>query len=459
MSEVLVQKLTEVPTKVAKKTGINKDVTTEFSGETNKIIIPSFMSKKEAADDLMNQWNNEEQFQNFETVFEEWEWKDALRAAKITMEQTFGWVKGRETMFSSPTEISIVTNVKDGSKITEMAFAGPVSFPAWEGAKGEFGVEGSGRAYIALKAKKKFSILINRFFNDIRNFLHTQSIYRNKAVIVSSNSVPTKAGMVKVMALEITEIKPNVSIFLNEDQKTVIDNFIIDQLNDKGKRTFLFPGPYGNGKTETAINIGVEALKKGMSFFYVKEASQFTSVLTLAKNYEPCMIFLEDIDEIASGDGRNADINAILNTLDGVDTKGRDIITLFTTNHKDQINPALRRPGRIDLIVEFNNPDKQTVDRICKHYFERSNGSATLDYKTIVTKMPDASGAVVAEICKRAVKLAQRKGEITTEMVIAAMTSMKTQVDFMAEKVTNKDELKKAMHLLRDFNQGEADFQ
>jgi hypothetical protein len=45
-------------------------------------------------------------------------------------------------------------------------------------------------------------------------------------------------------------------------------------------------------------------------------------------------------------------LGAILETLDGIiETKGRIII--MTTNHREVIDPALLRPGRIDFELEF----------------------------------------------------------------------------------------------------------
>lgn len=455
MSEVLVQKVALLTQEERNKVSVT--ATTEFSRETNKIILPEGMSKKDAATELMNQHNAEEQEQDFTVTFEDWEWRDSLRAIKNVIEQEFGWVQGRETMFSSPTEINIITNVVNGSKISETAFAGPLTFAAWDKAPGAIGVRADGKAWIKLKAKKKWSILINEFFNAVRNYLATQSIYRGKAVIVESEGGAVAGVSAGEMKLEITEIKHNPAIFLEKDKQLVIENFIIDQLNDKGKRTFLFPGFYGNGKTETAINIGVEALKRGLSFFYVKHANQFTKILKLAKNYEPCVIFLEDVDEITQGTNRTADINEILNTLDGVDTKGRDIITIFTTNNKKLITAPLRRPGRIDLILEFDNPSKDVTERITRYYFQGLTGGNDVDYQEVLEKMPEASGATIAEICKRAVKLARKKGVINTGIITSSIASMLPQVDFMKDAVEIKDPVREAFETIREFNDFDPD--
>lgn len=52
--------------------------------------------------------------------------------------------------------------------------------------------------------------------------------------------------------------------------------------------------------------------------------------------------------------GRRREIQGLLNMLDGVvDTPGR--IVVMTTNYKDELDPALIRPGRIDkdLLLDY----------------------------------------------------------------------------------------------------------
>ncbi len=426
--------------------------TAVFSKETAKIIIPEGMSKLEASKDLKNQWENEEQEQDFVTMFEGWNYKDVLYAIRNTIEDHFGWIAGRPTRWESPTEIDIITNYKNGSAITEKAFIGPVRFPAYEDAPGDVGVNRGGVAYITISAKRKFGEKITLFFNAVRNFLNTRSIYRGKAVSVTWNQ------KYETVDMELIEILPNNNIVLNNDEEMVVQNFVLSQLDDEGKRCFLFTGSYGNGKTETAMRVGYEANKKGMSFFYVKDSALFSKVLGFAKNYEPCVIFMEDIDEIASGEERTNRMNDILNTIDGVETKGRSILTIFTTNHHKRINPALRRPGRIDLIINFSNPDKETVKKIAEKFFLKLNGGSTLDFDSIAAKMPEAQGAVIAEICKRSLKLYEKEGKITQSIVEAAIVSIKHQTDFMNDDVEKSNSLQESFYQVRQFLNGDVNF-
>lgn len=429
--------------------------TVEYSKELKKIIIPDGMTKKEAATDLMNQWNNEEQMQDFDINLEGWDWKDGLRAVRNVIEDKFGWLQGGTAGFwgPSPTEISIITSYHNGNPQTESAFYGPVKFAVWEDAKGTIGVNRGGTVAISIAAKKKFSVAINTFFKEVQQYLKNNSIYRNKPIIVKWDAANER------LDLEITEIKSNPNIILNDRERLVVDNFIIGQFDDHGKRTYLFTGKYGNGKSETAINVAVEALKKGLSFFYLKDSKAFTKLLAFARKYEPCLVFMEDIDEIASGEDRDEEMNDILNTLDGVETKGRDITVMFTTNHHARIAPALRRPGRIDLIVDFVNPDNDSKRKIFETYFRDLEGAETVDYEIVSPETGDVAGAVVAEIAKRAVKYAKLHGnQINTDKVRASIASMQTQIKFMDEGVEKVNKVREAVETMREFNNYNTEF-
>lgn len=432
--------------------------TAEFSEDTNRIIIPKGMTKKQAAEDLMLQYNNEEQVQDFLCILEGWDWKDSLRAVRNTMETEFGWIKGVTTESfwgkQAPIEIDIVTNIINGKTISEKAFYGKMAFPAWDNAQGEVGISIRG-AYIKVNAKRKFSVTITEFFNNVRNYLATNSIYRGKSVVVGRSN---QMGQ-EVLDLQIIEIIPNEKIFLNQKEEVTVNNFVLGDLNAKGKRCYLFTGSYGNGKTETAMRIGAKAVAKNISFFYVKKADLLVDTLQFARNYEPCVVFLEDVDETASGEQRDEQMNGILNTLDGVQTKGRDIMVLFTTNHEKRINPALRRPGRIDLIVNFSNPEKDTIEKIYRSYFTKYNGNEELDYHLLLEQCPDAQGAVIAEIAKRACKLAERDNyTISTELVLAAQASMEYQIQFMQDPIDKANEVQTAFDTIRDYMQFEKSF-
>ena len=404
---------------------------TEFSSDVKKIIIPNTMNKIQASQELERQWNDEENIIEVDRAFEDWNWKDVLVAVKKAAERHFGWVQGvtLQTFFGPqrPQEIDVVVDMKDGRKITETCFYGTFAATVWEDAEVSVGAQ-----HISAEVKKRYADDVRKFFNLVQEILDKESIYRGKSITVTKKTDPWQNIS---LDFEVFELKTSSKIILNEDIETVVRNFIIDDLGDEGKRCYLFSGGYGNGKTETAMRVGSAGLTKGMAYFYCKDADVFHMLLKQAVNYQPSLVFLEDVDEIGSGEKRDADMNRILNTLDGVQTKGNNITVIFTTNHEKRINPALRRPGRIDLVVNFGNPDKVAIAQIYKCYLSELEGSEVLDYAALAERTPECPGAVVAEIAKRAVKLCKKRGVVNDELVKAAVDSMKHHLQLMSDKV------------------------
>jgi SpoVK/Ycf46/Vps4 family AAA+-type ATPase len=330
-----------------------------------------------------------------------------------------------------PYELEIVTDVKNGKKLTETCFYGQFTATVWDDAVVDVGQYG-----VTATVKKRYANEVRVFFDLIEEILHNESIYRAKAITVTKQESPW--GEVS-LDFDIFEMKTSNKIILNEDIASVVQNFIVDDLGQEGKRCYLFSGGYGNGKTEVAMKVGAAGLVKGLAFFYCKDADVFHMLLKQAVNYQPCTVFLEDIDEIGSGSKRDADMNRILNTLDGVQTKGNDLTVIFTTNHEKRINPALRRPGRIDLVVNFGNPDKSSVAMIYKAYFEDLHGAAELDYAALAERTPDCPGAVIAEIAKRGYKLCKKRGVVNDDLLKAAIDSMKHHLALMKEDVEEQE--------------------
>ena len=75
-------------------------------------------------------------------------------------------------------------------------------------------------------------------------------------------------------------------------------------------------------------------------------------------------------------------LSFILNLIDGLrETPGR--ILIITSNNYNSLDPALIRPGRIDLTLEMNNADVNTIQQMYKYYYNCSIP------KNIVNKLRD----------------------------------------------------------------------
>jgi len=416
-----------------------KEVTAKVVvGDDERIIIPRSMTKLEASIQLKKQHEEEETLIDLIHEFNTWNYKDSLVALMKTMKDVFGWVPGVPTYsffgVSNPKEINVEVGFDSkGRSIYEPCFLGEFRISQWENAKGTAYINNSGDTAIVVTAKKKYAERVRKFFTSIQTTLTKDSIYKGKSIMVNTGINPHTGS--SILDFNFIQNKVSDKIVLNVDEERVVKNLVIAPLGKEGKRCILLTGDYGTGKTETAMRIGKEGTDKGMTFFYCKESTLFPQLLNKAKLYTPTIIFLEDIDEIGSGEERTARMNNILNTLDGIQSKGSNLTVIFTTNHVNRINKALRRPGRIDQIIEFKPCLLDTRAEIYRRLFRDVSGNETIDYQAIAEKSPEVQGAIIAEIGKRAIDISELSmdGRISDEAVYTAITSMADHIKFMEE--------------------------
>ena len=68
---------------------------------------------------------------------------------------------------------------------------------------------------------------------------------------------------------------------------------------------------------------------------------------------------------------RENGLASLLNCLDGMHAP-TNCIYIFTTNHIEKLDPALIRPGRIDLKIELNDICDETFTMFCERHFNRT---------------------------------------------------------------------------------------
>lgn len=405
-----------------------KNTPTEFSDTVDSIIIPKRMTKLEAAKELELQHAEEEKVVEKIKIFEGWAYNDGLVAIMRVSKEQFGWINAKATksFFGEdvlPSEVKIQTDIEQW----EDCFVGQFKVAAWDSATVEVSATRSGKtlaAYVKITAKRKFGQRIDEFFLAIEKELKENSIYKGKCLLWENSN------------FSFIENRGSDEIVLNTNEQLVLDNFIIKPLKSgkKEKRGILFAGPYGTGKTETALKIGRIANEVGQTFIYVKDRD-LAAALDVAKHYQPSIVFVEDIDEMANGE-RNDEINDLLNTIDGIQTKGQALTLIMTTNHKERINQAFRRPGRIDVVLNFELPNKDTMAKMYRKFLGDAEG---VNYKKMAEATPEVQGAVVKEIANRALLSVEDGEELADKHIEMSIALTKMQIDFMAEPAEVKD--------------------
>jgi mitochondrial chaperone BCS1 len=92
---------------------------------------------------------------------------------------------------------------------------------------------------------------------------------------------------------------------------------------------------------------------------------------------------LEDADAIFHERRRTSDtapgvtFSGLLNAIDGIGAPEHRVLIL-TTNHADRLDPALLRPGRIDLHVRIGHLEPEQAGRLFLRFFPSEAHLATL---------------------------------------------------------------------------------
>ncbi|TGO60013.1 hypothetical protein BCON_0039g00440 [Botryotinia convoluta] len=140
-------------------------------------------------------------------------------------------------------------------------------------------------------------------------------------------------------------------------------------------RGVLFHGPPGTGKTLLARALAATVGSGGQKVtFYMRKGAdalskwvgeaerQLRLLFEEARRTQPSIIFFDEIDGLAPVRSSKQEqihasiVSTLLALMDGMDGRGQ-VIVIGATNRPDNIDPALRRPGRFDREFYFPLPD------------------------------------------------------------------------------------------------------
>ena len=80
--------------------------------------------------------------------------------------------------------------------------------------------------------------------------------------------------------------------------------------------------------------------------------------------------FLITDDNKPKDDAKQSGFASILNAIDGIGATA-NTIWMFTTNHIERLDPALIRPGRIDLKLEIGEITLETLNMFLKNHYDK----------------------------------------------------------------------------------------
>lgn len=386
---------------------------------------------------------------------------DAAVAFHRTVQEEFGfselrWTPAEPGIFGNPAEPPIVLGIDISATERIQVPLGHIAIP---GVEGELKTSFSGDKFmISGIVKSKHAHIVNELAAKTRAYLTKQSIYKGAAIKMSFAYVERveDGGRYDPISdqprfMNLSGVKETDLIFGQAVQDALeiglfapIENS--DALRKCGvplKRGVLPFGKYGTGKTMIAHVTALKAHRNGWTFIYLDSVRDLKHGLRFAAQYAPAVVFAEDIDRAVTGE-RNEDMDEILNTLDGVDTKGAEIITVLTTNHVDKINPAMLRQGRIDVAIEIEPPDADAAEKIVRLYargYLEAGASLEKIGKILSGRIP----AFIRECTERAkiaaiarIKSHKIEGQVLEQDLLAAAHAMESHARMLEPRASRE---------------------
>jgi transitional endoplasmic reticulum ATPase len=160
---------------------------------------------------------------------------------------------------------------------------------------------------------------------------------------------------------ELDQVREMIELPLSEPE-------LFQQLGIEPPSGVLLYGPPGTGKTLIARAVAGEvdahfttiSGPEIVSKYKGESEEKLREAFDTAEANAPAVIFIDEIDSIASARGDDADMETrvvaqLLTLMDGLEDRGQ-VVVIGATNRVDAIDPALRRGGRFDREIEIGVP-------------------------------------------------------------------------------------------------------
>lgn len=408
---------------------------------------PTPMSLRESSEVLRRKADEEEQEITVSEVIDALPWDGAQAFAKA-IESLYGWgiMQAKRGFFGMKIP-PVVRSIKigPGAKDTIQVFWGDTYIPQMDAVLSTSAGMKDGKYVFQIGGtiRKNQRHNLETLVALTRIYANTKSIYKGKAIRMFVDKKGQLDPEKEPEFLKLSDETIRELIFSDDVKHQIETNLFAPiqypeacrELKIPLKRGVLLEGRYGVGKSMTATATAKLATDNGWTFIMLDRVAGLKQVLDFAHRYAPVVVFAEDIDRVIAGDERNVSIDDVLNTLDGVQGKNHEIITVLTTNHADKINRAMLRPGRLDAIVTVTPPDAEAAQKLMRLY-----GRGLIDPASSLEKAGEALAGQIPAVIREAVERAKlagiaRIGGVPKELVdndlVVAAGTMKAHLELM----------------------------
>jgi len=322
---------------------------------------------------------------------------------------------------------------------------------------GDFGIQ------IYAKTIRKYENVVRIICKTTREFLEAESIYKGKAFKLFTEDKQVDLDK-QPEFIDVGKIKPE-DLHLNHDIMGAVETSIFTPMKYTErcrrigvplKRGVLLEGPYGVGKSLISTITGRVAVENDWTFITIDNPHALYETLLLARQYQPCVVFCEDIDRAITME-RDDEANEILNVVDGILSKNSDVMVVFTTNHVEKISKAMLRPGRLDAVISIRPPDQETIAKLI-FYYGKGVVEVGADLAEVCRVLEGQIPATIREVVERSkLHTIPRAADdnvpvnvTADDLYITAMT-MTRHLELLNEPVDDTDTAEKLLASLGEF--------
>ena len=190
---------------------------------------------------------------------------------------------------------------------------------------------------------------------------------------------------------------------------------IFEKLGVGAPKGVLLTGPPGTGKTLLARAVATEtdasfysiAGPEIMSKYYGESEKHIREVFEKAQKNSPAIVFIDEIDSIAPKRGEGTDqtekriVAQLLTLMDGLKSRGQ-LVVMAATNRPDDIDTALRRPGRFDRELRINPPAEDGRKEILQIHTRGMPLGNDVNFDELANRTIGYVGADLEVLCKEA---------------------------------------------------------
>lgn len=198
-------------------------------------------------------------------------------------------------------------------------------------------------------------------------------------------------------------------------------------LGARPPRGVLMEGGPGVGKTMLARAFAGECrvpfIAVDGSYFtamyYGMGVEKVKALFKFVREHAPCVLFIDELDGIGAritGSGlrgaeqeTNRIINRMLVELDGFG-ENHQVVVIGATNNSANIDEALRRPGRFDMVINVAMPTVYERRQLFDLYLKKVSASNDIDTESMARMGAGLSPASIANLVNKAASAAAEAG-------------------------------------------------